>query len=105
MYERRDGHGEVGEAARSPRSNREAAFQSRVVYPSLPKTHAATDEEKDVKAGNVLWTEFSSSNVYRRFELPNPIDVDKVTAKLKKGILQIHAPKIVRAEEVTAKAA
>jgi len=39
----------------------------------------------------VLWTEFDSNEVYRRFQVPNPINADKVTATLENGILKINA--------------
>jgi HSP20 family molecular chaperone IbpA len=55
--------------------------------------HAATKHEKKTEEGKVLWTEFGSNDVYRRFETPNPIDVDKATATLDKGLLKITAPK------------
>ena len=42
--------------------------------------HAAAKEEKKTQKGNVLWTKFGSNDVYRRFEVPNPINVDRVTA-------------------------
>ncbi len=67
------------------------------------ETHGETKEEKKTQKNNVLWTEFGSSNVYRRFELPNPINVDKVTANLENGVLRIIAPESAKA--VTAKAA
>jgi len=67
--------------------------------------HAATEKENKTKKGAVLWTEFGSNNVYRRFEVTNPIDVDKVTAKLENGLLRINAPEVAKPKEITAKAA
>jgi len=67
--------------------------------------HAATEEEKKTEKGNVMWTEFGSSDVYRRFEVPNPINVDKVTAEFEKGILRISAPELAKPKESTAAAA
>jgi len=64
--------------------------------------HAATKEEKSRQMGNVLWSEFGSNDVYRRFEVPNPIHVDKVTATLENGILRINAPETVKPKEVKA---
>jgi HSP20 family protein len=60
--------------------------------------HAAMHKEKKTEKENVLWTEFGSNDVYRRFGLPNPIDIDKVTANLEGGLLRITAPKIVQAK-------
>lgn len=54
---------------------------------------AASKEEHKVEKGKVIWTEFGSKDICRRFELPNPIDTEKVTATLEKGILRINAPK------------
>ena len=54
--------------------------------------HAFTKEEKTGEKENVLWSEFGSNDVYRRFFIPNAINMDKVTAKLEKGILHILAP-------------
>jgi len=47
--------------------------------------HAATKKEKSTQDVNVLWTEFGSNDVYRRFEVANPIDVDRVTAMLERN--------------------
>jgi HSP20 family molecular chaperone IbpA len=41
----------------------------------------------------VLLCEFSGKRLFRRLELPAPINVDKVTATLDRGILLVHAPK------------
>ena len=64
--------------------------------------HAATKEEDSKQKGNVLWTEFGSNDVYRRFEVPNPINVDRVTATLENGILRITAPETAKPKEVKA---
>jgi HSP20 family protein len=67
--------------------------------------HAATEEEKKTEKGNVLWTEFGSNDVYRRVEMQNPINVDKVTAKLENGILRINAPESAKPREIKVAAA
>lgn len=54
---------------------------------------AATKETHEGEKDKVLWSEFGSKDVCRRFELPDPIDTDKVTATLDKGILHIKAMK------------
>jgi len=61
--------------------------------------HAATQKEKKSDKDNVLWTEFGSEDVYRRFQVPNAINVDQVTAKLDNGLLRVIAPKIAKAKE------
>ncbi len=67
--------------------------------------HAAAQEEKKTQKGKVLWTEFGSRDFYRRFEVPNPINVDKVTAKLENGVLRISAPETTKVKKITAAAA
>ena len=54
---------------------------------------AATKDTREVEKDKVLWSEFGSRDVCRRFELPDSIDTDKVTATLDKGILRIKALK------------
>lgn len=66
--------------------------------------HAVTKEEKKEEKGQVLWTEFGSRDVYRRFEVQNSINVDKVTANLEDGLLRIKAPEIAK-PKVAAQAA
>ena len=41
----------------------------------------------------VLWSEFGSNDVWRRFALAAPIDVDQVTARLENGMLRVRAPR------------
>jgi HSP20 family protein len=55
------------------------------------------------KSGNVCFCEFSAKNLFRRFPLPASIDVDKVTASVDKGILEVTAPKAT-AKQLTASA-
>lgn len=45
------------------------------------------------KRGNVCFCEFSGKKLFRRLPLPESVDVDKVTASLDNGILQVTAPK------------
>ena len=63
--------------------------------PSEVIIHAETKEEKKTQKDGVLWTELGSNDVYRRFELPNPINVEKVTANLENGGLRIVSPESV----------
>ena len=53
------------------------------------------------KSGKVRFCEFSENKLFRRLDLPAPIDVDKVTASVDKGILQVTAPKAT-AKQMTA---
>ena len=66
--------------------------------PSEIIVHAETKHEKKVEEPNVLWTEFGSNDVYRRFELPVLIDVDKTSATLDNGMLHIIATKAPAAQ-------
>ena len=43
--------------------------------------------------GVVHWSEFHRDEVLRRVELPEEVEVDKISAKLKSGVLTIEAPK------------
>jgi HSP20 family protein len=52
--------------------------------------HEATSEEGEAK---LRWSEFRSNDVYRRVEFPESVDVDKIEAGLKNGLLDVKAPK------------
>jgi HSP20 family protein len=62
--------------------------------------HAESKHEKKNKDANVVWSEFVSNDVYRRFELPAAIDVDKTAATLENGMLRIVASKTEAAAQV-----
>jgi HSP20 family molecular chaperone IbpA len=49
-----------------------------------------THEHND---GDVRFCEFDQRTIFRRFDLPEPINVDQVTANLDKGVLQLTARK------------
>ena len=67
--------------------------------------HAEAKHEEMGEDRGVVWTEFGSNDVYRRFDLPAQIDVDKATATLENGILHVKAPQSVkRAASATAAA-
>ena len=70
-------------------------------------TVTATPREIIVKAGRkheqasagkgepkLRWTEFRSDNVFRRVELPVPVEVEKISANFENGLLKILAPKV-----------
>lgn len=63
------------------------------------KTHT-----HDAKEGDVRFCEFSSKKLLRRIDLPTAINVDKVTASLDNGMLQVNAPKAAQAKQVGAAA-
>lgn len=66
-----------------------------IVKGSVSHTHEKSDE-------NLHFCEFDRKTLYRRFELPATIAVDKVTATLENGILQLVAPQ-VQTEQMKAK--
>lgn len=72
-------------------------FQTREVEvtatPSEIIVHAASHHEKKGEEDKVLWSEYGSNDVYRRFELPKAVEADRVTAHLDNGILHVMAPK------------
>jgi HSP20 family molecular chaperone IbpA len=86
-----------------------AGFDAKEVevtaLPSEIIVHAQTKSEKKTEESNVTSTEFGSSDVYRRFELPQPINVDRTKARLDKGVLQITAAKAEAKERTVATAA
>ncbi len=45
------------------------------------------------KEKGVYYSEFNDKELYRRFEVTQPIDVDRVTANVENGILTVKAPK------------
>jgi HSP20 family molecular chaperone IbpA len=63
-----------------------------------------TEENAAKKEGeaHVVWSEFRSDELYRRFCLPKAIQIDNVTAKLEKGILHIAAPCAAQAKPAAA---
>ena len=53
----------------------------------------ATARHEHEEQGKVCWSEFRSNDVFRRVELTIDIDVGKVTATFRNGLLQVVAPK------------
>ena len=75
-----------------PKDVQVTATRSEIIVHAKVETKKKTEEEKS------LWTEFRSNDVYRRFELPEAIDVEKITASLDKGMLHITAAKMPKAQ-------
>jgi HSP20 family protein len=61
--------------------------------PSELIVHAASQHESRGEDAQVVWSEFKSNDVYRRFGFPSEVDAAKVSAELDRGILKIVAPK------------
>lgn len=57
-----------------------------IVRASSSHTHEKNED-------NVRFCEFGRKTLFRRFDLPAPIDIDKVTADLNKGVLHLTAAK------------
>jgi HSP20 family protein len=54
---------------------------------------AEHSHKEDRREGDVRVSEFTESDVFRSFPLPAPINLEKVTAKLDKGVLTLTAAK------------
>jgi HSP20 family protein len=61
--------------------------------PNALVVRAESTHTHEGKEGDVRFCEFSGKKMFRRLDLPADIDVDKVTASLDKGILEVTAPK------------
>jgi HSP20 family protein len=61
---------------------------------------ASSTHKHDERKEDVRFCEFDQKTLYRRFDLPASIDVEKVTANLDKGVLHLTA---LKAKEVPAK--
>jgi HSP20 family molecular chaperone IbpA len=63
------------------------------VAPQEIIVHGAAAPEKPTGNATVLWSEFETPSVCRRFELPGPIDTARVSTTLEKGVLTLSIPK------------
>jgi HSP20 family molecular chaperone IbpA len=63
--------------------------------PTVLFVEAESKHEHEKSEGDVYFCEFGQKQLFRRLELPAPINVDKVSASLEHGILQLTAPKTV----------
>jgi HSP20 family molecular chaperone IbpA len=54
---------------------------------------AESTHKHDKTEGDVRFCEFGERSLFRRFDLPAPINVDLVTANLDKGVLKLTATK------------
>ncbi len=48
--------------------------------------------------GNSLYGEFEFVNYYRQFELSETVDIEKIAADYKHGVLMLHLPKAEKAK-------
>jgi HSP20 family protein len=63
------------------------------------KAHAAHNHEQ--KEGSFSFRESAQNNLFHRLAFPASIDIDKVSASLENGILQVTAPKSAPKKTVT----
>ena len=63
--------------------------------PDALVVQADSSHTHDGKSGNIRFCEFSEKKLFRRLDLPAVVNVDKVTASVDKGILQVIAPKAI----------
>jgi len=71
----------------------EAGEMNVIAEPDALVVKAASHHKHRMKEENVHFCEFDQKTLFRRFALPEPIAVDKVTASLENGVLQLLAPK------------
>lgn len=57
------------------------------------------EDKKDEKKEHYLRREFSYSNYEQSYTLPEDVDKEKISAKVKDGILNITLPKLAKEEE------
>jgi HSP20 family protein len=59
-----------------------------------------TSDRNEHKKGKTRFSEFSERRIFRRYELPAVVDVDKISADLKDGMLVIDMPRAEPAKKV-----
>lgn len=60
-------------------------------------THEVKRQSK--KPSIAHWSDFQSNDVYRHVEFPDEVSVDDISAKFKRGMLTVEAPKLSMEEE------
>jgi HSP20 family molecular chaperone IbpA len=63
--------------------------------PTVLFIEAESKHEHEKSEGDVYFSEFGQKQLFRRLDLPAPVNVDKVSASLDHGILQLTVPKTV----------
>lgn len=79
----------------------EEALTLVVDLPGVEKDNLQLGVENDIltiegqvaKGGEAYYREFGSSGYYRRFQLPDNLDLEKIAAELKDGVLTVRLPK------------
>lgn len=67
------------------------------------KMESKDEKKDDNKKEHYLRREFSYSKYEQTLVLPDDVDKDKIAAKVNDGVLTVELPKIVKAEEKTAR--
>lgn len=86
---------EVALAGFDPAEIGVTATPQEIIVKAAHEHAKKSDGEGDA---NLRWSEFRSDNVLRRVELPLAVDVDKITASFKNGLLTITAPQAANAQ-------
>jgi len=74
--------------------------------PNALYIHGKKELKKEEKQGKeIKYSEFSSTELRRRIDLPNAIDPEKVSASLAKGVLELSLSKAAPAKPIEVKAA
>ncbi|MDH3512938.1 MAG: Hsp20 family protein [Gammaproteobacteria bacterium] len=84
----------VALAGFEPKDITVTATPRELIIKASHKDERKKSEEEE--GSRVRWSEFRSSDVYRRIELPADVNVDKISAELERGMLEIEAPKATR---------
>lgn len=67
----------------------------------IKASHEAKQKKKKQGEKEIVhWSEFRSNDVFRRIELPSDVDVDKISADYRRGLLEIEAPKAAKAKKL-----
>ncbi len=75
-------------------------------FPDAVTVRAESAHKHEENNGDVYFCEFGEKTLFRKFDLPAPIDVDSLTACPERGVLQVSAAKAVSAaDNATATAA
>jgi HSP20 family protein len=65
------------------------ATPREIIVKAAHKREEKSSEEGETK---LRWSEFRSNEVFRRVELPAAVDVEKISANLENGLLEVVAP-------------
>jgi HSP20 family protein len=87
---------EIALAGFAPGEITVTATPREIIVKAAHKQEKKSADEAETK---VRWSEFRSNDVYRRVELPAPVDAERISAHFKNGLLEIVAPQAQPAAE------